>query len=313
MKKFYLIILIILLCNNLVSQSLNDRRYFIGNVLCSGMVCSINACINKPIKQSLGKTIINSFWKGCLGGTLNYGGKKLIEEASYQNTYKYVWTGRIIHSIGSSIIYNGAKNQKILSSFNIDILFFNINISNKIKCRIDPITTSYAGILFFNKNFKFNIKNSLYTGSIFFDKKSDDFIVDGGETNLFQTSGEAIGNTIWKKTCNQYFYDYYKEKVKIDNEYYDTYVVHRSIKTFDKSIACHEIIHTLQYNEYNSFNSTYIDKINNKLVNNIFYININFGLMYYIANMNGYDKNYYENEANYFGKSNYYSSNLAYH
>jgi hypothetical protein len=314
MKKFYLLLMLsILFQKNLVAQLTNDNKFFIGNVISSGIICSVNACINKSNNQSLGKTIINSFWKGCLGGVLNYGGKKLIEESSFQNSYKYIWPGRIIHSIGSSITYNGSKNQKLLSSFNIDILFLNVNISDRLKCRIDPITIGYSGILLFNKDFKFNFKNSLLTGSMFFDKKSDDFIVDGGEIDLFQTSGEAIGNTIWRKINKQYFYDFYTQKIKIDGEYYNSTVVNKTIKIFDKNVVCHEIIHTLQYNQYNVFNSIYIDKINNNLLKNIFYININFGIIYYAVNLNGYNKNYFEKEASYFGKSDFFSNNSAYH
>lgn len=314
--KIKLIILILLLnFVNLIAQplrSIEDRKYFIGNVLSSGLITSINACINKSPNQSIGKVIINSFWKGCLGGTLNYGSKKIIEESSYKNTYSYIWPGKVIHSIGSSIIYNGSKNKNILSSFNIDILIFNINISNKLNCRIDPLTTGYAINLLFNKDFNFNIKNSIYTGSMFFDKKSDDIIIDGGETDLFKTSGEAFGNTIWRKVCKQYYYDFYKHEIKIDNQIYNKVKVNKSIVNWDIQTVCHELIHTMQYSEFNSINSLYIDKINKKLIKNI-YLNINFGIIYYIANINGYNNNYFEKEANHFGKSNYYNINSTYH
>ena len=87
MKKNIIVLILAISFINLNAQPLtnvNDRKIFIGNVLSSGVVCSINACINKKSsKESFGKRLINSFWKGCLGGTLDYTGKKLIGESHH--------------------------------------------------------------------------------------------------------------------------------------------------------------------------------------------------------------------------------------
>lgn len=314
MKKYIILTILLLNFINLEAQPLtnvDDRKFFIGNVLSSGVVCSINACVNKSSKKSFSKTLVNSFWKGCLGGVLDYTGKKLVQESSYKNSYSYIWPAKLIHSMGTSITENGANNQKIFSSISMDIYFTHIKYDGKIHCQIDPITLGSAMYFSTTKNFTFNPKVSLATGTVVFDKKPDDFIPDGNATYLFKDAGQAIGNTIWRKVCKQWWYDWYG---KIQNPVYGTVYTSdiRSIKTYDKSTICHELIHTFQYSEYNIFSTSYMNKINLKILNN-FNINMNFALMYSIANLNGYQNNYFENEADYFGKSILSEINSTYH
>ena len=156
----------------------------------------------------------------------------------------------------------------------MNIYFTHIKYDGNIHCQIDPISLGSAIYFSTLKDFTFNPIVSLVTGTVVFDKKPDDFIPDGNATYLFKDAGQAIGNTIWRKVCKQWWYDWYG---KIQNPIYGTLYTSdiRSVKTYDKNTICHELIHTLQYSEYNVINTSYMNKINLKFLNNL-NVNINF-------------------------------------
>lgn len=282
-----------------------DIKYAAFNVVSGGITSSAIACFNKPKDQKLGKTFINAFWKGCLGGSLNYTGKKLIQVSSINNTYAYVWPGRIVHSLGSSMIYNGAKNERLLQSVSMNIFFTRLSYDGKLHCQIDPITLGYAGILSFRKNMNLNIKNSFLTGSVFFNLQGDTATLN--ENDKFGVSGSTMGNTIYRKICKRYVTTII-DKPNIINQYITLpFTVIRTIKNYDIQTSCHELIHTLQYDQFSSFNVLSTDKICHLLkttLNQYLYINPNFELIYLMGNINKYNNNPFEKEAYFFGVNN---------
>jgi hypothetical protein len=304
-SKVKAIILLLVTLNLNVCGQKEDVKYASFNILSGGITSSAIACFNKPKGQKLGKTFIQSFWKGCLGGSLNYTGKKLIQISAKNNTYAYVWPGRIVNSLGSSIVYNGANNEKLLHSVSMNVFFTRLSYDGKLHCQIDVITLGYAGILSFKKNMNLNFKNTILTGSIFFNLNSDTTTLN--ETEHFGISGETFGNTFYRKVCKRYVTTII-DKPNVINQYTTLpFTVVRTIKNYDIQTSCHEIIHTFQYEQFSAFNILSTDKICNLLktnLNNYLYINPNFELIYSIGSINKYSNNPFEKEAYLFGQNN---------
>jgi hypothetical protein len=325
MKKLIYILSLIILTTSSFGQrplsTVEDRKYFIGNTLTSGLISGIQSCIiHKPKHQSFGKTFLKGFSKGFIGGTFQYSSEKLIQFGSEKNTLSYVWPARFLNSAGSSIVLNSSQNRKMFSTFSINVYFLNINYDfekNIFNTKIDPYSAGSALLLSINKNYRFDFKNTLLSGTMIFENKEESPIVDGGDIYEFGTSGQNYGNTLSYKTCKQYFYDFYENPFTIDGVKYTGTKVIKSIIDLHKQTISHEIIHTFQYEQFQALNLISTDKICkliNTKVNN--YLNINFNFIpFYLLNqfISGYNNNYFENQANYFGKSRYFDINSAHH
>jgi hypothetical protein len=290
--KSLIYILTLLITLNTFGQK-EDVKYASFNILSGGITSSAIACFNKPKNHKLGKTFINAFWKGCLGGSLNYTGKKLIQVSSKNNTYAYVWPGRIVNSLGSSMIYNGAKNEKLLYSISMNVFFTRLSYDGKLHCQIDPITLGSAVAFTFTKDMSFNFKNTLVTGSIIYSRLTNNIQIDNGKLTIDELSGKSLGNTFFRSVYTDKVY-YFLNLLGIN--------VTDQIHKYVIQTTCHELIHTFQYSEYNIFNTLYLDKIKTNLTKYI-NVNANFGIVYLICNSRGYKNNPFERGANYFGYS----------
>ncbi len=304
MKKIIVSILILFLSYSLKSQTFfqTESTYIIQNTISGGLSSSIIACFNKNKHDKIAKTFINSFWKGCLGGAINYCGKDLIKVSSLNNTYAYIWPSKILNSIGTSFIYNGGNNEKLFQSFYFQLWFLNFNYNKNIglNYKFDIITCASTGYLFCKfGDYRFNIKNSLITNTMFFDQIK---ICDPNNV------GMSVGNCIYRRNAEVKIYTLTIKHINILNNNYITIPTFTTDSIlFNKQIACHEITHTEQYSQYSVFNSLYKFNIKNNITNYIF-LNINFCLIYEIANIDGYKNNYFETEANHFGNSDLNSS-----
>ena len=307
MKKTLIIFIFLLLYTlNLKSIDLrfnhNDIKYGITNTLSGGFTSAIIACFNKPNNKTIPETFLNAFYKGCIGGSLNYSGMKLIQQSAYNNTYSYIWPARFINSFGNSIIYNAANNQKILSSFTTNVFFANIAIQkNKLSFKIDPFTLTSFITLSCIDNYNFDLNGTIKTGSLLFTEKND--IIH--DMYIIGQVGANFGNTIITKDAKRYHWNInnVNDELLIDNNY---------IKNYSFQITCHEIIHSFQYEKYQSFNILTTDKICNHIntnLNRFFLINPNFGILYLLNNINGNSHNYFENEADFFGNSDFNNQN----
>ena len=275
-------ILILLLVVSTICKAQN-LKYAITNTVSGGMQAGIIAFINNPKP----KCFLNAFWKGCIGGSLNYAGKRLIEQSAMNNNFNLIWPARIVNSLGSSMVYNGSLNKGLLSSFTMNLYFLNMQFDGSFKFRIDPYTLGSAAILSLNRNNYFEAIKSLQTGSIVFCKKKD--ISGNGDL------GQNFGNSMVYKIFPQYKYDFYGNSTMVNNS---------SIQ-----IVCHELIHGMQYEQFRSFDLITTHKI--KLLHNInryVVLSPGFGLLYLGANLKGCYNNFFENEADYFGNSNLINS-----
>lgn len=287
-----------------VSIQAQDLKYASLNILSNSLIGGIGSGIHKQKNETFWQAFKQGAWKGSVGGALNYGSKKMLQISSKNNTYTYIWPARITNSISNSINYNAIQNKPIFSSFYFTAWFINMQFDGKIHWKIDPYTLGSAILLSFNENNSFNLKNSLITGSLFFNRKRDNKILSWWDIKKYGTQGQTFGNTIWAKNCDVYDYVY---------DHFDTTIINNKIvlipspttiiKSIDKQIVLHEMIHTFQYEQFN-INPLTIDKICNKLNINIKHLNINpnFGIIYTIFNISGYYNNIFEKEANNFMK-----------
>ena len=162
----------------------------------------------------------------------------------------------------------------------MNVFFTNISFDGRLHIKIDPYTLVSSIFLSFQKTMTFNIKNTLLTGSMFFDAKEKDTVYN---EIAIANMGESFGNTI------------FKEKIKIQRTILNSDSSFSGyIELWDKKIALHEIIHTFQYENsyYFNFGVKYL------------YINPSFGVNYLINNINGYNNNLFEKEADCFSNSN---------
>jgi hypothetical protein len=306
MKKILFIFLILIInFDGIRSQvfTKDDLRFSCYNTLFNGIAGGIGAGMNKHKGESFIHAFKNNFYKGVIGGALNYGGMKIVQVSAMRNNIDLIWPGRMVNSLGTSITYNAINNSKMFSYFQTNIFCFNISYNGKIHCLLDPVTLGYAGYLLIRKDMTFNMKNSVMTGSVTFNQKSDNTIIDNGNIYLSGVSGLTFGNTLFIKDVKQYLYISYHDKIGNINTF-------QNIKDWKLQTLCHEIIHTFQYEQSYSLNNFTINKLHkfSNIYNKYLYINSNFGILYEINNIN-YNKNFFETEANFFGNSNYYNKN----
>lgn len=309
--KTLITLLIILFSFNL--QANDHLKYASFNIGINSLIGGFGSALHKKENETFFDAFKHGFWKGALGGSLNYYGMRLVEVSASKDNLNYIWPGRIVNALGSSITYNAAANDKIWSSFNMNVFCFNVQYNGKVNLRVDPLSLGYATYLGFKKDMSFNFKNTILTGSILFEQKSDNIILDGIDYGHYGTS---VGNSLYYKPAKEYFYDHYTYNETINGNIYSFPSIVRSIKNITNYTICHEIVHTFQYEQFSSLNLLYIDKAYKAFkikVNKYLYINPNFGIIYLLNNIKGYDNNIFENEADFFGKSDYFTTNVNYH
>jgi len=243
---------------------------------------------------------LQGVWKGAVGGAVIYSGKELIKVSSVKNTYAYVWPARLLNSIGSSMIYNGLNNDKIFSNlyFQFYCTYIRYNFKNNdLTLKIDPITIGYAAYLMIDRNYIFNLKNTLQLGSFMFENITDTSVVDGKKVLHVGTTGLTLGNSFFAKKYRLMIYNMYKQP---DGTY--AFTGEKYIKNMSLETNLHEIVHTLQYEQCIPMNY-FLNK-------GIFLWNPAFYTLYFSGNIRGYDNNPFEKTANFYSKS--YYDNLRY-
>lgn len=299
--KTLITLLITLFSFNL--QANDHLKYAVFNTGINAIIGGLGSGIHKKHNESFFHAFRNGFYKGSIGGLTSYYGMRLVEVSASKDNLNYIWPGRIVNAIGSSITYNAVANDKIWSSFNMNMFCFNVQYNGKFHLRVDPLSLGYATVLAFTKDMNFNFRNSLLTGSLLFYKQSDTTTLN----LVVRESGKTIGNTFYIKPDKQFINNFYYSQDK------SFVTLKRSIINLSTQLINHEIIHTFQYEQFSSLNLLSTDKICKSIHSNIndwLYINPNFGIIYLLGNIKGYDNNIFEHEADLFGKVNYYHNNI---
>jgi len=273
MKAVSLLIVGSFLLGNVEGQSFKlkkDDVKFIGyNVISSMIIGGLGSGVHHKHNETFIHAALNGVWKGSISGVTQSISKLSIRDNDY------LITSRLIHSISQSMMCNAYNNKPLISNYYLTLYCFNFHTDfRKVDVKIDPLTIVSVTYLTFSKGYSFDIKQTLYSGSIVY-ISSHKPIIQG------ITIGQSVGNTISAfKNSDPFF----QPLAYSDANF--------------KSNLRHEEIHTLQYDEFDVFTPKFHDKIF-KYVN----VNINFLTTYSINSLvNGYKGNYFEKEANNYSK-----------
>ncbi len=299
-----------------------EAGLFIYNCGFGAVTAGVGAVINKRKQERVMPTFWKGFKYGALGGLINYGSKRIDFLITKYNDYPYIcpntnthndaallwaWPTKMVHAVGSSIIENAAANKpNVFKDYNMPIGFINLSVSIKDKIVVRPQLMPYSFYCFMsvltnnitlnntpclNEKNTFKLKESLLLGSPYFvvDSKTINSKVDYAK--YYKYSGVNAYRTIL-----------------VDSKYDNS--------TYSGHIKAHELIHSLQDDEYLVFNQ-YFSKIYNKTINrnskaikimekyirsDVPFFGGFYALMY---NKVDYYKNYYEMEAEHFASNRF--------
>ncbi|WP_428224455.1 hypothetical protein [Flavobacterium sp.] len=275
-KKFFVVIFIFFMSNSYAQ--VNHVQSSIYNVGAGGLLSGIGAVINKSPDMPFGKTFVKGFCKGAIGGAVIYGSKNLTKLITDKNELGYSWLAKFTNSVGVSMVENGATNKKLLQQINIHFGFNRFEFVNenkvKVKYKIMPVSLILTGYIALNN--KFEPIKTLQVGEFIF------------SSNTLVNSSASLGYNIGVNT------------------------IIRTDSLNDNIVYNHEIVHVYQLNDFNSVNTLFKIPLGNKnsnfskFYNKFFYTDIGsyamtFGL-YSLQNSNGYDLNFFENEARLFSE-----------
>jgi hypothetical protein len=267
-------LLTILLTISLTCQG-QDAKFLAYNVISSSLIAGIGSGIHKNQTETFGHAFINGCWKGIAGGGIQFISKRVTSEIYHRQNYWFGLQGRIINSIGNSVVYSAMMNQSITSNYQFDFGFIHYQTDfKKHNIMLNPCNLAVFSYEFFDKSNRFSIVKSIQTGTLFFDKT-----IDLSKSDV--SFGSSIGNVMVVQKASTFKYANNNPN-NYDKIWIDKY-----------QTAAHELIHTMQFSaNLNIFYLGEIQKI--KHINWDIPINM---LMYKIADCKGYDKNFYEKEA----------------
>ena len=260
-----IILLFIFITLNIQAQ---DYKIITYNMSFNGLVSGIGSVIHKDNDQTTLNVFTKGFCKGAIGGAVIYGSKKIVNQINTRKNYWFGLYGKMVNSIGTSIVWNSSMNEKMFSNYYINIGFIRYNTNYKRhNISINPISFSIFTYALADKRFEFDPLRSLQTGTLIY--KFDYF------DNL------NIGHGV---TLNNVVLSHKDDLLPKDNPRYYLFNEHCTV--------AHEIIHSFQFEEFQILN-TYHNKILKKWIN----IDIPYNGIPYLL-MTGF----YEYEAKYFSE-----------
>jgi len=232
-----------------------DGKYFLGNVGINGIVGGIGALFNKKPGEKGGKVLLKGFAQGCLGGCLQFTGKKLIYQVNKKESIGWVWPARIVNAAGSSITYNAVSNRNFWESWHINLWAFRFDYdltTDRFRTRLhfSGLTSLYQ----VGSRGKFKLLPSLASGVLLFEGNNG-FTIAGGSS----AQGIAWGTTVG-----------YPSSWKENGTYYEW--------------MAHEFAHVLQYDNFAFFNALLIKQSNYLDEKSSFYRDVS---KYFILDLNG--------------------------
>lgn len=149
-----------------------------------------------------------------------FSSKKLVGEIAIQEELAYNWPAKIVNSAGVSIIENASSNRDFWEQWNLNIGFNRIEFHTKDKFRVKykVMPLSLGVVVGTAIGSRFDIERSLRTG---------EFIFTANDFRLPNARAIAIGNVIRVRNSQL-------------NEF---------------ELLSHELIHVLQYYDFNIVNS----------------------------------------------------------
>jgi len=285
MKTRYLYFSIIIIFNviSIKGQS-NDTEAALYNIGFGAVFSTVGAIINKKPNEPLGRVIKKSLWQGALGGYITFESKRILREAQQQNKWEYIWTAKLVNSIGTSIKENSASNKNFWEKWHLNIGFNRLEFTFKdnfsVNYKLMPTAFIYITDAFFRHNFE--LKKSLQTGEFIF-------------------STTSINNN---------------EFINVSASTFPGLMVFKKPFSNNIKLHTHEITHIYQSNDFSTFN-TYLNKpLKNwskknktiKWINKYIYLEYHYLILRPVyllenVNINNYYDNFFEHEAEYYSET----------
>ncbi len=277
MKNLIIHFFLIPFSASVFSQSKSEMAVY--NIGLGSVFGGIGAVINKKPGEKTGTVLIKGIWQGAMGGYLIYESKNLARKISLKENWSYSWGAKFVNAAGVSIVENAALNRDFWEQWNLHFGFNRIEFHTKEKLKVKYKILPVSLILTVSTALKskFEINKTLQRGVLLFS--------DVNLSENKQVSGITYGNI-----------------VLLDNNFLNDYEVFN-----------HEMIHVLQYYDYNFINTYYKNPLDvwskkskdfNK-INNLFYWDFHsivLRSLYLIEGKNNscYYDNFFENEARFY-------------
>lgn len=246
-------------------NALEHGRTAFYNISIGAIGGGVGAIFNRPDGEKIGSAFLRGMWKGAAGGAVIYGSKFAVRGLYKRNNTSFLWTSKIINSVGTSMVENAALNRNLFETLHINIGFSRVQfyLKDKFKVQHRIILVPMLGFAVKLGQGKFDLKRSAESLTFVF--------VD----NNSQFSSTYTPNSI------------YLDGNGIDNDYHN------------------EVIRSFQYTNFYFINNclhkwreSRIEKQGKiVLLDKIFYSDV-FSTLFYEVYENR--NNYLRNEANYF-------------
>lgn len=289
-RYLLLFVSLMLVVNSTQAQRHNqDAALFAYNVGFGALTAGVGAVINKHKGEPWGRTFLRGASQGCLGGALQYAGKKLTYQIVKQQSYWYGWPAKLVHAAGASIVDNAAYNRPFGQSWSLDIgparLDLNLNNAQPFNVRFNVATI--ADVVQASQKGSFNFKQSLQTGFMIYTSNGT-FMMQGIKSSGYSFSRSLI----------------YDSKPTKDNT-----------SEFMHQTVAHEMVHLMQYREYLVFN-TWVSPLALKLpqkwqepFRRYLYVELPYETFFYTIegshSLDRYYRNFFEFEAERFSTNRY--------
>lgn len=212
------------------------------NVVFSGITAGIGSVINRPEGTRPGKAFLRGFTRGAIGGAVMFGGKITARLITEQNSLEYAWLSRTLHATGASMMDNAAAHRGIMERWSMDLYGTRIDISRKgVQVRALPGQLIGAANLWISHDARPMWRETL-RGSVF----------------VFESDLHLVNETqwIWGQSSAGAVWVNYRLREWDVLRWWTGFQGHPNsyAKTFS-----HELIHVMQYREYQVFNTYYLD------------------------------------------------------
>ena len=267
-----------------------DFKLFACNVGFGGITAGIGAIINKPEATPAHKAFFKGFYQGCLGGALQYGGKKMTYQIGKHENYRYGWPAKLLHNAGASIVENAALNRPFGRYWDLDLGLLRIDFAfaaqdeNPVRVRFNAmLLCDIVAVKVQTKSACVDWGKSFKAGALTFYTNEP----------LYGRNNIAVAGRAYSKS---YIYTNRNKEV------------HRTV--------AHELIHLFQYREHLVFNA-WLNPLTSKapsglkkLFHNYIYIEPPYHKIFYLIEgyhgVENYYKNFYEYEAEWFANNGYF-------
>jgi len=283
MKKFCefslrVVVMVMILGNEVkgFGQSQN-LKYASFNVITNSIIGGIGSGIHHKKSETFLHASLNGMWKGSISGGINSLSKQLLSIQAEKIKLNWVvcWSSKLINSVSNTMLYNVSINEpELLKNYSLNIGFIRLSINNYVQ--IEPISLgcfAYA-------------------------------IISGGTLNINSTLtfGTPIFNYKFRRIIVQTPSTIYSKPIHLGEILAQNILIQSGV--LSNQILIHEVIHTYQRLQYTSLNNVimnYSKYENFGIIHNDISI---FDGLYFIQNKTiGYNYNYFELEANNYGKS----------